>query len=145
MGRRRHRKSEYDSDSAVTDFLPTTATLPMRAITRAVPLPNVDPTYQTHGARYADEILPDERRFNPTRAYSGPASTTRSAKRIMATARTYTSPIHFIRSGLQFADPTRVATCVRRNIRKQVLHALGRQNKGRGGSRRRNAYSKIKC
>lgn len=45
-----------------------------------------------------------------------------------------------------FQHPMTVAICVRRNQRKQVLHAL--KKVGRGGSKarpRRNAFSNIRC
>ncbi len=46
---------------------------------------------------------------------------------------------------VQFAKPRFVLVCVRRNIRKQVLHALNKT--GRGGQRRprRNQWSEISC
>lgn len=46
---------------------------------------------------------------------------------------------------VRFADPAQVAICVRRKERREVLHALRYVRKGKGGSRRRNWASKIKC
>lgn len=48
--------------------------------------------------------------------------------------------------GLQFRAPRGVLICVRRKIRKQVLHALRKTGKGSGRRpRRRNAWSGVKC
>lgn len=47
-----------------------------------------------------------------------------------------------------FAIPRKIAICVRRKIRKEVLHAYKLVNKGRGGSgrpRQRNEWSAVKC
>lgn len=48
---------------------------------------------------------------------------------------------------LMFNTPARVALCVRRKMRREVLHALKLTRKsGKGGGRRhRNAWSQIKC
>lgn len=43
-----------------------------------------------------------------------------------------------------FANPERVAVCVRRHQRREVLFAL-RRTRGRGGARRRNRFSNIRC
>lgn len=46
---------------------------------------------------------------------------------------------------LKFRVPKRVALCVRRKERKEVLHALGRLRSGRGGRKRRNYWSNVSC
>lgn len=50
---------------------------------------------------------------------------------------------------LQFRFPGRVVECLKRKVRKEVLHALGiagrRGLKGRGGSYRRGAFSGVSC
>lgn len=52
-----------------------------------------------------------------------------------------------ISTGVRFAVPHKIGICVRRKIRREVLHALLRTNKSGGGKspRRRNFYSGIKC
>ena len=52
-----------------------------------------------------------------------------------------TGPAHRV----QFAQPKNVLVCVRRNVRKQVLHALNKT--GQSGQRRprRNEHSEISC
>lgn len=44
-----------------------------------------------------------------------------------------------------FRYPSSVAICIRRKMRDEVLHALGKTGKGSGRPRRRNANSKIRC
>lgn len=46
-----------------------------------------------------------------------------------------------------FADPKKVAVCVRRKVRREVLHALKLKSRaGKGGApRRRNPWSGIRC
>ena len=47
---------------------------------------------------------------------------------------------------LAFHDPKRIAVCVRRKVRAQVLHAFRLTGKGsRARSRKRNQYSSISC
>lgn len=52
----------------------------------------------------------------------------------------------FIAHQLRFAAPKKTLFCVRRKQRKEVLHALKKVGKGKGGGRkRRNWYSNIGC
>lgn len=54
----------------------------------------------------------------------------------------------YVEAGLAFRDPERVAICVRRQIRREVLFALSphrRIGSGRGKRRRRNWASAIRC
>lgn len=44
-----------------------------------------------------------------------------------------------------FKAPAHVAICVRRKIRKSVLHALDKVGKGSSRPRRRNEWSNVKC
>lgn len=47
---------------------------------------------------------------------------------------------------LKFREPDKVPVCVRRKIRAQVLHALGKTGRGRGGGKKHyNAQSSISC
>lgn len=68
-------------------------------------------------------------------------SAPRSAARVVVrgpSVRGFVSPV------LGFADPRRVMVCVRRNVRKQVLHAFGVA--GRGVKRgKRGPLSDIRC
>lgn len=91
----------------------------------------------------------DRRRWNPTNAYSGPYSTTRKAKQLRVGKKSHQ---------LKFKIPRQVALCVRRAVRKQVIHALhlgpaaGAYGKAKKLARlfgkrkkRRGPYSSIGC
>lgn len=45
----------------------------------------------------------------------------------------------------RFRVPNMVVLCVRRKIRREVIHALDLTRKGAGGSKRRNEWSNVKC
>lgn len=82
-------------------------------------------------------MLEDRRQWSPdTRMLRPVMSTVRSAKRIV-TGQSLTAP-------LRFADPRRVVVCVRRAIRREIMHA-----KGYAGSRvrrpKRTPWSSISC
>lgn len=44
-----------------------------------------------------------------------------------------------------FAAPASVMVCVRRKMRREVLHALKRTRSGAGKPRRRNRFSDVRC
>lgn len=47
---------------------------------------------------------------------------------------------------LQFWTPKRVAICIRRHARREIMHALKKVGRGSGKSRRRrNHYSDVRC
>lgn len=48
-------------------------------------------------------------------------------------------------SAVAFREPSRVLICVRRQRRREVLHAFRRVGHGSGGRPRFNYYSKISC
>jgi len=52
---------------------------------------------------------------------------------------------HLDRGVMAFRNPEKVAVCVRRHERKEVLHALRRVGRGSGRRRRRNEASNIRC
>lgn len=86
----------------------------------------------------------DRRQFRPT---PDPGSNVRRSKRLNVdtlgrSIRDQLSP------RIRFARPSDIAVCLRRKIRREVLHALNLKPKkhGRGGApRRRNLWSGIKC
>lgn len=82
-------------------------------------------------------LFSDRRLFHPQRQLQPPAALKRPARRIMATRH---------RHVLKFKVPLQVDLCVRRQRRKEVLHALRLTGKGsRARSRRRNEWSGISC
>lgn len=48
-------------------------------------------------------------------------------------------------SGVSFRVPDRVAICVRRGRRKEVLFALNKTGKGAHSPKKRNSFSKVSC
>lgn len=46
---------------------------------------------------------------------------------------------------VQFDAPRRVLVCIRRNIRKEVMHALNKSGKAGQKKPRRNYYSDVRC
>lgn len=50
-------------------------------------------------------------------------------------------------SNVQFSDSRNVLICVRRKQRKEVMHALKKVGRGKGGRKkpRRNYYSNVRC
>lgn len=86
----------------------------------------------------------DRRTFHPLRDFR-PALTfgKRSSARVVDKAK----PARSISpSRFHFAVPNKVLICVRRQRRKEVLHALRRVGRGSSGSRRiRNYYSDVRC
>lgn len=86
--------------------------------------------------------IEDRRRFHfdpvkPARTVKGTLARTRLAKAPQTHRLPYT---------LNFVAPKRVAICVRRQTRKEVIFAKGRAGGGRKRrSPKRNAYSSISC
>lgn len=68
------------------------------------------------------------------------ASSTRERVAPTKTSVRLTSPVV-----TSFKAPRHVAICVRRKIRKAVLHALDKVGKGSSRPRRRNYWSNVKC
>jgi len=48
-------------------------------------------------------------------------------------------------TGIQFEDPSRVLICIRRQKRKEVLHALKKTGRTGQNRPRRNHYSEVLC
>lgn len=103
---------------------------------RSVALPDL------HSAIWSDLTeVEDRRQYTPQRSggFSSAAST-RSPVAPIKTNNTFTSSV--IRA---FKAPAHVAICVRRKIRKQVLHALKKTGRGSSPPRLRNHWSNVKC
>lgn len=93
--------------------------------------------------RLSPSVLPDledRRRFNPTKTVTPPKSIRKDQARL-----THRQTRYFKNDPIKFADPTRIALCARREIRKEVLHA--KKIAGRSGLKkpRRNFWSSISC
>lgn len=128
MARRRHGRSAETTDFAnsptfdqfTTELL--RPTLPSRFDLQASPFDN-----------YLGDTLPHDRRefsFGEPESYS------------LVTAPADVS-VPFSRERVAFGNPDTVAICHRRQVRREVMIAMKRR--GRGGSRRRDWRSEIKC
>lgn len=83
----------------------------------------------------------DRRTWHPDGPLRSVFAFRRSARRVIDRA----NPLWHARAALHFADPSRVVVCLRRRIRREVIHAL-RKNGKRGQKRpKRNFYSAIGC
>jgi len=133
MGRRRRRQR---SDSPVHErevFTPS--------LTRLARLPQELPTP-------ADYTAIEDRRtyhplgfFRPARSFSGA-----DAPPVVPAPTPRNKPRASIARGLKFPVPNEVLVCVRRKQRKEVLHALKKVGRGRGGGRKRRTWwSGISC
>lgn len=90
----------------------------------------------------------DGRLFNPNKLTPSPGPTKRRFARLNIDPTR--NLVGFPHPGLRFARPDKIAVCVRRKRRREVLHALRLTNKrsrGSGGGRRRNRtpWSNVKC
>lgn len=88
---------------------------------------------------YPQEVLPyvgDRRFYTPDVTTAPPRSVTRSASKVVAGKQP---------AALSFSDPKFVGICARRQIRKEVLHALKRTRKGAGSKKHFNFWSKVGC
>lgn len=95
--------------------------------------------------RSALSLLEDRRFFRPEgvlarpRAFfSPPRIVVRNANRRQVTGLS-------VPSALGFDVPHRVAICVRRKQRREVIHAKRLTKRGAGGAKHRNWWSEIRC
>lgn len=88
----------------------------------------------------------DRRFFDPAGPLRPAYSVYRADRRIIAKSSAVGSPRNDTLSArVGFAVPKRVAVCVRRQQRKEVIHALGKQGAGGSTRRRRNSWSNVDC
>jgi len=88
---------------------------------------------------YPQEVLPyagDRRQFTPDASTAPPRAVTRNASKVVAGKQP---------AAVRFSDPQFVGICARRQIRKEVLHALKRTRKGAGSKKHFNFWSKVSC
>lgn len=91
--------------------------------------------------------LEDRRRFHPMRSLRPAAALRRSSRRLLV-SQSPTSNLagRFPPTGLSFAAPRKVAVCVRRKTRREVIFAMRKRGKGAASrKRRRNGFSQIGC
>lgn len=92
--------------------------------------------------RAALSLLEDRRQFHPLGPFRPATASPRRAARVVIKSpnRPFKRPDVF-----GFAIPDRVAICVRRNERRQVLFAKRKMRAGAGSRKRKNLWSSISC
>lgn len=101
---------------------------------------------QTKPDPFNDMGQHDRRFFNPNKVWHA-ASTTRKAAKLVTKGPHFKNPFKTgLSHQLQFNIPKQVALCIRRRMRKEIMHAL-KINKSKAGSGRkhRNKYSSVGC
>lgn len=101
---------------------------------------------------YLSPISQDDRYYNPTKIMGLPEPITITSKpaRIYAPSTNRNSPQPSSRFSntplgqLAFVSPKRVLTCIRRAVRKQIMHATGAAG-GKVKKPKYNRESQIKC
>lgn len=71
----------------------------------------------------------------------------RSATRLVARQNPLHNQLSQTKALVAFADPDKVHICLRRRVRKQIMHALGKAGKGSRFFKkpRRNEFSSVHC
>lgn len=94
-------------------------------------------------------VFEDRRTFHPDGPLRRPLALPQSAGRVFENvnkkSRSRSSARTFSPGVLTFAAPDRVVLCVRRQRRKEVLHALRKTGKVGQRKPRRNFWSRISC
>lgn len=89
-------------------------------------------------------LVEDRRHFYPEPALRPALSFGRKANRVVVLRKPRSRPFRFP-DVFGFRVPNLVAMCLRRKVRREVMHALDLTRKGAGGAKRRNEWSDVKC
>lgn len=125
-------------------------------VSQTVPL-SMSPTRSIPSAQF--ELLPlreleDRRTWNPEGSLSPARSFSKPRHRLTVVDRRKPTSYQFslkksfpsqTRAIVAFRAPSRVLVCVRRNMRKQVLHALRKTGMTGQKRPRRSVYSSVSC
>lgn len=107
---------------------------------RRLPLPTVPLVTLTH------TTYPDRRTWSPQRVLGPPAARNVNATRLVAADRIGDAVRRQSKAPIRFAVPEKVALCVRRQQRREVMHAIKKAGKSGGQKRhRRNQWSNVSC
>lgn len=109
-------------------------------LTKQVQAVNLNPMSLPVYQEVLGDPVADRRRYYPNVNLLRPAHAFKREAARLVIGRSMESPV-------RFAVPGYVAICIRRKMRREVLHAfkLTRKSGKGGGKRRRNAYSGIRC
>lgn len=129
--------SAHGTPSSLTSLLAPAVSYPLP------PLAVVDPQALSYAPPLKDpRVTDDRRRYHPQTLFRPAVASQRYGTRLVIGA---VAGRENALNRLQFHIPNMVAICVRRKVRREVLHALDKTRRGKGGSRRRNPYSGIQC
>lgn len=105
------------------------------------------PQYDIVVRRRLVRLVEDRRHFHPEGAFAPPLSFGFPKSRLVVrNANNVRKVTPFKVPVLKaFSVPKRVAVCVRRKERREVIHAKRLTAKGAGGSKRRNFWSDVSC
>lgn len=153
MPRRRRRKEQREvSTPSLTQPLLLETPRFEEAIHRALdPLsPSPDPLHDDIRRDPLGSLIDveDRRLFNPdpvSEVYHTTLAQVADIQESVAPVRKGAPLGHMPRGVMSFVKPERVMVCVRRQQRREVLHAFRRVGRGTGRRRRRNDASNIRC
>lgn len=142
-----NRGNAYGTPSSLTSLL-SPAQITVRPATAYTVTPFIQQQIQAEVDYVRQQS--DRRGFHPLGGIRGPGATKSAFGRLI---------VHPIRDArvtvvgrdvppaVKFAVPQKVAICVRRKVRREVLHALRRTNRAgaSGRPRRRNAFTGVRC
>lgn len=89
--------------------------------------------------------IEDRRLYRPERAPRAHGLSKLASRIELAPAKPVRSKGHYTPDVFRFTSPKKVAICVRRQRRREVLFALRKTGKGSRSKRRRNDHSDISC
>lgn len=106
-------------------------------------------TLRAWSARTMLSLIEDRRSSHPDGPYRSPRSVDRARQRFVAVtprAPYRRLPTYSVPSRIGFREPSRVAICIRRHARREVMFALRRTGRGAGRSPHRyTPYSLVRC
>lgn len=99
--------------------------------------------YKGYDATVGRVVLDDRRMWHPERVFRPAFSLKRAATQLVLKKPTAHQKPR-LTEGLAFKDPRKVLICVRRRIRKNIMHAIGAAG-GKVKKPRRNYWSDVTC
>lgn len=119
--------------------------LPIAPIRRYLPLTVYEDRRQWH----PEGVRASARSFSSSRHRLESRDRVYNRYNVKPVSRLHSSPVFGVsqtRASIAFADPSRTLICVRRKIRREVMHALGLSGSGSGQRPPRlSEYSSVRC
>lgn len=120
---------------------------PIKPINPFASLELLRPPINTMIVRQALSDTRDDRSYHPQGRRKPPVTLNLNRARLKVGRKSLTRSLtDALPYGLSFANPGKVVTCVKRRVRKEVLHALKKTGGGRRRKPpRRNFWSEVSC